>query len=233
MRNLIKSKLRFILEGRSATHTPSNHRGQNVGKVTTQATYNRVLARLSSAMMEFNNNPEGYGSVYYGDGVYQMDLFPNGEFVGKPTSVGRDREPGTFNDPNHNKRSFFVKACTSIDHPDQPSRSCSPVGKSPMDDALIKVLVFFKDDILEFLKKNMDGENAYTADGKGKEISQELTPDHKKYMYDKLAKEKARVRNKKKSGGIEASDELKAAIEKKQAEALARRERAMARRSKK
>jgi hypothetical protein len=228
MKGYIKNKLKTILEGRLATHTPINSRGNNVGKVTTQSDYNRVLVRVVNAMTMFKNNPEGYGSVYYGDGVYQVDLFPNGELVGKQTSGGTNREPGTFNDPNYNKRSFFVKSCTNIQHKDQSDKTCSPVGASPMSDAVVKVLVFFKDDILEFLKKNMSGENPYTADNKGAEISKELTPDNKKYMYDKLAKEKERASNKK----ITASDELKSAVEKRQADALARREKALARRNK-
>ena len=227
MKKYIKNILKPILEGRLATHTPSNPKGQNVGKETTQATLNRVMARIVHAMTSFRDNAEAYGSVYYGDGLYQVDLFPNGELVGKPTSLGAQREPGTFNDPNYNKRSFFVKACTNIQHPDQQERSCSTVGKSPMEDAVVKVLVFFKDDVLEFLRKNMSGENDYTADGKGAEISAKLTPDNKKYMYDKLAKEKERAANKK----ITASDELKSDVEARQAAALARREKALARRN--
>lgn len=177
MKSIIKQKLKILVEGRKATHTPTNHRGPNVKKVTTQATYNRTLADISNAMETYLKNPEGYGGVYYGDGTYQMDLYPNGQLIGRPTAMGGKREPGTYNDPNPFKRSFFLKSCTDIQHDDQPDKSCSPVGKSPMEDAKIKVLVFFKDDILEFLKSNMEGEDMYTADDKGAEISKEKMTD--------------------------------------------------------
>ena len=196
MKTLIKEHLRIFSEGRLATHTPSNPRGANVGKDTDEATLNRVLARISSAVTNYKDNIYDYGGVYDGDGVYQVDLYPNGELVGRMTAGGAKREPGTFNDPNYNKRSFFVKACTNIQHSDQPERSCSPVGVSPMDDAVVKVLVFFKDDIIEFLRKNMEGEDDYTADEKGSEIQKQKMDSKWAYKLDREEKRKERAANK-------------------------------------
>ncbi len=196
MKTLIKEHLRLFSEGRLATHTPSNPKGANVGKDTSEATLNRALARISSAMNTYKNNIDGYGSVYDGDGVYQVDLYPNGELVGRATAGGAKREPGTFNDPNYNKRSFFVKACTNVQHPDQPERSCIPVGASPMEDAVTKVLVFFKDDVLEFLRKNMEGEDDYTADDKGAEIQKQKMDPKWDYKLDREEKRKERLANK-------------------------------------
>ncbi len=190
MKDFIKNKLRVLLEGRLATHTPSNPRGENVKVKTTEDTIENIKNEIIFATEEYKNNIEGYGGVYDGDGTYQMDLYPNGYFRGKLTSIGDKREPGTFNDPNPYKRSFFVKSCTNIQHPDQPEKSCKPVNKSPMEDAKIKVLVFFKDEILEFLRKNMEGEDEYTVDKKATELSAQKTGEEGLKSFSKYQKDK-------------------------------------------
>lgn len=190
MKDFIKNKLRVLLEGRLAVHTPSNPRGENVKSKTTEATIENIKNKIIFATKEYKKNIEGYGSVYYGDGVYQMNLYPNGFLIGKLTSIGDKREPGTFNDPNSSVRSFFVKSCTNIEHKDQPEKTCKPVNKSPMDDAEIKTLVFFKDDILEFLRNQIKGEDKYTADKKAPEISAQKTGEEGLKSFSKYQKDK-------------------------------------------
>lgn len=214
MKSFIKNKLRTLLEGRLATHTPSNPIGGNVGKKTTQDTINRVLRDMVRAAEVYSENSEAFGGVYDGDGLYQIDLFPNGQLIGKQTAIGSKREPGTFNDPNYNKRSFFVRACTNIQHPDQPEKTCRPVGASPMDDVKIKTLVFFKDEILEFLRKNMEGEDEYTSDEKGVDIQKQKMEPKWAYKLDREKKEKERQANKPTlSIGDEAANKLEKKME--------------------
>jgi len=228
MKQFIKKKLRLVLENR-AKHTSSNPRGGDVKKTTTQSDFNRAMAKISNNINLYNKFD--YGDIYEGDGLYQVDLFPNGELVGKLTSVGFKREPGDFSDnQTKSKRSFFVKACTNVQHPDQPEKTCSTIGKSPMEDAVVKVCYFAKNEIIDFLKQNMEGENQYTSDGKGKELSDKNTPDNKRYMFGKKEKELERGKNKRK---IKASDELTKSVEARQAAAIARREKAKMRRNKK
>ena len=77
---------------------------------------------------------------------------------------------------------------------------------------------------------DMEGENQYTSDGKGKELSDKNTPDNKQYMFGKKEKELGRAKNKRE---IKASDELTKSVEDRQAAAIARREKAKMRRNKK
>lgn len=205
MKNLILETLRSFAEGRLGTHTPTNYKGSNVRNYTKQADLERAMNNIAKATQEFRANYESYGDVYDGDGLYQLDLYPNGELVGKPTHSGRKQEVG-YTRPNAQKMSFFVKAYTQIQHDDQPERGGKGVGKSPMNDAKVKVLANYGPDIIEFLKSNMEGEDDYTADDKAAEISKEKTADKWKYKFDKYEKEKERQANK---SSISMDDEEK------------------------
>jgi hypothetical protein len=189
MHELIQNLLRKrLLEGRLGTHSPSNINGGNIEAKTTPAVIEKVQGMIRNAMQVVQAN-QNYGDVYHGDGVYQIDLYPNGYLKGKLTGVLNKREPGTFNDYGYGKkRSFYVKACTNIQHPDQPQKTCKPVGQSPMQDAVIKVLAYFGQDIMDFLNLNMGGEDAYTVDKKDVQQNDYLLARKKERKDSELAK---------------------------------------------
>jgi hypothetical protein len=189
MYDLIQKILRRKLtEGRLSTHTPSNPSGGKITAKSSDAVITKAKERIFNAMKLVASNPN-YGDLYHGDGLYQIDLYPNGNFMGKMTSILDKREAGTYNDSGYGqKRTFFVKSCTNIQHPDQPEKTCKPVGKSPMEDAVIKVLAFFGNDILEFLSNNIEGEDVYTTDSKEIQQKDYLLARKKERKDSELAK---------------------------------------------
>ena len=184
IRGLIQNRLRIILEGRHASHTPINPRTPTDNYETSLADLNRTIADIAKAKETYNSlTPEQkqmLGDVYTGDGLYELVLHKNGQLVGKQNRIGSKGEPGTYSDPNPNKRYFYVMVNRGITHPeyDEESRSGYTVGKSPMTDAALKVKIFMGDDMIDYLRSNIG-----YIDGKGEDIrNQKMSPD----QIDKL-----------------------------------------------
>lgn len=100
---------------------------------------------------------------------------------------------------------------------------------SPASDAHIKAYLIYGDLILDFVKSNMKEKIGY-VDGKAADIAKEKTADEWKYKFDKYEKEKEMAAKRAERNPITMDPEKLAAFEKRQADALARREKLMARR---
>ncbi len=171
MKHIIQHKLRVILEGRHASHTPINPTSAPDNYESRLSDLNKTIADIAKAKQTYNSLTKQekamLGDVYTGDGLYELILHKNGQLVGKQNRIGMKGEPGTYSDPNPNKRYFYVMVNRGISHPeyDEESRSGYTVGKSPMSDAALKVKVFMGDDIIDFVR-----DQAGYIDDKGEEI---------------------------------------------------------------
>ena len=188
MKDFIQNRLRVLLEGRLATHTRSNPSGGVDNSDTTQSQYENTLFKIEQAKKIYNNLPkeqqQALGTVYDGDGVYEIQLSKNGDLRGKENRLITKSQVGTYTDPNPNKRYFYVAANRGISHPeyDDETRQGYTVGISPMADAVLKTRVFMGDDIISFLKDSMG-----YLDDKGAEIqASKMSPD----QLEKLAGKK-------------------------------------------
>lgn len=191
MKNFIKHKLRIVLEGRLATHTPSNP----VGIDPKKATVNN-LARTTHKIVSLNNQ---YGQDPYfqntheGDGIYMATIHTNGEVTIKTPNTQRkltDSDIGLLSTGTGGNKHVFIKAYRGIEHPElQNARTGDVRTKSPANDAAIKTYLIFAKDILEFVKQNMEGESDYTTDTDDKDFKSQ-TDDKWKYKYDKYEKVK-------------------------------------------
>jgi hypothetical protein len=184
MKDFIQNKLRTLLEGRLATDTRVNPSSMVDNSDTTQSQFENTLFKIEQAKIIYNNlsseEKQSLGTVYDGDGVYEIQLSKNGDLRGKENRLITKSQVGTYNDPNPNKRYFYVAANRGISHPeyDDNTRKGYTIGKSPMSDAILKTRIFMGDDIISFLKDNMG-----YLDDKGEEIRQaKMTPD----QLDKL-----------------------------------------------
>jgi len=106
-----------------------------------------------------------------------------------------------------------------------------PKPGSPASDAHIKAYLIYGDIILDFVKNNMKEKIGY-VDGTQADVAKEKTADKWQYKYDKLEKEKERAANKAKNTISMDADKI-ADFEKRQADAIARRDAMLARRNKK
>lgn len=103
-----------------------------------------------------------------------------------------------------------------------------PKPGSPASDAHIKAFLIYGDLILDFVKNNMKDKIGY-VDTDAPEISKEKTGDEWKYKFDKYKKEMERAAKKASSSPITLDPEKAAEMEKRQAKALAARERILKR----
>lgn len=184
MKDFIKNKLRVLLEGRLANHSTVNPGGPVDNSDTKQRHLFSAVNKINQAKNLFNTlsreEQQMLGDVYTGDGLYEIQLSKNGDLKGKENRIINKAQLGTYNDPNPNKRYFYVAANRGISHPeyDDDTRTGYPVGKSPMADAILKVRIFMGDDIISFLRDTMG-----YIDDKGEEIrTSKMTP----YEIDKL-----------------------------------------------
>jgi hypothetical protein len=197
MKDFIQNKLRVLLEGRLATHTRVSPSGPIDNSDTTQSQFENALFKIQQAKSAYNDltmeEQQQLGDVYTGDGLYEIQLSKNGDLRGKENRLISKAQVGTYNDPNPNKRYFYVAANRGISHPeyDDETRVGYTVGKSPMADAILKVRVFMGDDIISFLKNNMG-----YLDDKGAEIqAAKMSPDElerlagKEGLYAKRAQQ--------------------------------------------
>lgn len=187
MRSFIQNKLRVLLEGRLASHTPINPRTPNDNYETRLSDLNRAIADIANAKQIYNSltkeEKKLLGDVYTGDGLYELVLHKNGNLTGKQNRIGKKGDPGTYSDPNPNKRYFYVMANRGISHPEyyDVDRDGYTVGKSPMSDAALKVKVFMGDDIIDFLRGNLG-----YLDDKGSEIrDKKMSPDEIEKLKNK------------------------------------------------
>jgi hypothetical protein len=187
MKDFIQNRLRVLLEGRLATDTRINPTGPIDNSDTTQSQFENALFKIEQAKKIYNNlskeEQQSLGTVYDGDGVYEIQLSKNGDLRGKENRLITKSQVGTYNDPNPNKRYFYVAANRGISHPeyDDETRSGHAVGKSPMADAILKARVFMGDDIISFLKNSMG-----YLDDKGEEIrASKMSSDELKKLADK------------------------------------------------
>jgi len=196
MKDFIQNRLRVLLEGRLATHTRVSPSGPIDNSDTTQSQFENALFKIQQAKSVYNNltreEQQQLGDVYTGDGLYEIQLSKNGDLRGKENRLISKAQVGTYNDPNPNKRYFYIAANRGISHPeyDDETRLGYSVGKSPMADALLKVRVFMGDDIISFLKNNMG-----YLDDKGEEIrASKMSPEElaklsgKEDLYAKKSK---------------------------------------------
>jgi len=195
MKYFIKNKLRSLLEGRKATHTPSNEMGQDPKKASESN-----LIKLTHKLVHINNT---YGQNEYlqntheGDGIYLAIIHTNGSVTIKtPNRIVNDYDIGLLRSGSYGNKQVFIKAYRGIEHKDMLDHRNGHAITTPAGDAAIKTYLIFGSDILEFVKQNMDGEDAYTSDNKS---FKDKTNVENQYKYDKLEKEKLRLKNKLKS----------------------------------
>ena len=102
---------------------------------------------------------------------------------------------------------------------------------SPASDGVIKLYLSHGQEIIDYVRTYIDGYNAYTAHDDAADIAKEKTDDKWQYKFDKLAKEKERAANKAQRP-ITIDADKQAEFEKRQADAIARRDAMLARRNK-
>ena len=106
-----------------------------------------------------------------------------------------------------------------------------PKPGSPASDAHIKAYLIFGDSILDFVESNLKDKIGY-VDGTQADVAKDKTAPEWQYKFDKLAKEKERAANKAQRP-ITIDADKQAEFEKRQADAIARRDAMLARRNKK
>lgn len=196
MKKFIQHKLRLVLEGRLATHSPSNPVGQDPKKAT-QSNLVRTTHKIVSLNNQYGQDPY-FQNTHEGDGVYMATIHTNGEVTIKTPNTKRkltDADIGLLSTGTGGNKHVFVKAYRGIDHPELQDYKTGDVRtKSPANDAAIKTYLIYAKDILEFVKQNMDGESDYTTDTDNKDFKSQ-TDDKWKYKYDKYKKEKEQKRD--------------------------------------
>jgi hypothetical protein len=105
-----------------------------------------------------------------------------------------------------------------------------PKPGSPASDAHIKAYLIYGDLILDFVENNLKDKIGY-VDGTQADVAKEKTADKNQYKYDKLEKEKQRAANRAQRP-ISVDTDKQAEFEKRQADAIARRDAMLARRNK-
>ena len=206
MKTFIKNKLRIVLEGKKATHSPSNPVSYSDQKVNTQ----NDLIRITHKIVNLNNQ---YGQDSYfqntheGDGIYLATIHTNGNVTIKTPNSKRklnDSDIGLLSSNTSGNKSVLIRAYRGVEHPElQKNRTGNVRTNSPANDAAIKTYLIFAKDILEFVKQNMDGESSYTSDDKD---FKSKTNDKWKYKYDKKQKELNRNKSKLSMDPYEAAE---------------------------
>jgi hypothetical protein len=105
-----------------------------------------------------------------------------------------------------------------------------PKPGSPASDAHIKTYLIYGDLILDFVENNLKDKIGY-VDGTQADVAKEKTADKNQYKYDKFEKEKQRAANKAQRP-ISIDTDKQTEFEKRQADAIARRDAMIARRNK-
>jgi hypothetical protein len=177
----IKRLLREALEKRLPDTTDSQELNQyqypSLSQPPKTGMINRLYFKINKAAQKANDfmstNPDNnyFNSPVDGDGFYQVELNYKGEIKTKHIKASADMEQrggafrpsdvGTCKDYQNIARYCFVKA----------GKNGTSVGASPAEDAANKVLIIFRNELIDFL-----GGSSYD-DGKGAEISREKMSD--------------------------------------------------------
>lgn len=196
MKKLIQHKLRILLEGRLASHTPSNPSGRHDDKTATESDLERVMNKIVNYNNKYGDDPY-FQDVTEGDGIYFVTIHTNGELTIKTPNTPHkidDSELGIMKNSNSGNRYVLIKAYRGIPHPEFNQTTYGKVKtSSPAEDAKIKTYLVFAKEILEYIKQNMEGESSYTSDDKD---FKDQTSDKNQYKYDKYEKEQQRKQNK-------------------------------------
>jgi hypothetical protein len=249
--NNIKRLLREALEKRLPDTTFSQelkqHQYPSLSNPSRKADINQLRYRITKAAQQANDfmstNPDDnyFNSPEDGDGFYQVELRHDGQIKTKHIKASTDMQQmdgafrpsdvGTCKTYQNIARYCFVKA----------GKNGTSVGASPAEDAANKVLIIFRNELIDFL-----GGSSYD-DGKGAEISREKMSDkealrkQKKDLETKIGRrlsdsewmtflETGQEPNPKSS--ISTNPDANAEFEKKQAMAIARRDAALKNRGK-
>jgi len=216
MKKFIKHKLRLVLEGKKATHSPSNPVGQDP-KNATQSNLARTTHKIVSLNDKYGQDSY-FQNTHEGDGVYMATIHTNGNITIKTPNTKRkleDNDIGLLSTGNGGNKHVVIRAYRGIEHPElQKDRTGNVRSKSPAEDAAIKTYLIFAKDILEFVKQNMDGESSYTTDDKD---FKPQTDTKNQYKYAKHKREKQMKRS-----TLTTDPDKAAEREKKQAELQAK-----------
>lgn len=215
MKEFIQKLLRKkLLEGRLASHTPSNPIGNKITAQATQEKIDAMQTRINDARRKVFSDTEKYGFKFNketgqptelrGQALYQIDLYPNGQLYGVPTSVGSKRmtdidvESGVGK-----KKSFHVYSPSGVQHPDQPERAGTPVNKSGMVDAIDKLLALKGEDVLDFMIKHDKmklGVDDYMVNKEPISQIQGSQGERRKAKFDAMAADKLKHQERLKTG---------------------------------
>lgn len=206
MKDFIKHKLNILLEGFYASQ--------------------RELENFRFKMVKYHNeykNDPYMNSPNLGDGVYRVIFNKHGKTL-KSSRIGDARTlksslgPAMTSEDNPTYIAFNVAAGRGIEHPDTykvrdfdaQTRLGSDAGDlpgSPYSDAVIKAILAYGEDILNFM-----GEVKYTDGDSGAKRAAELNdPEFAKKMSDKLS-----LSQKQKMSNLVSSDKEKELINKKE-----------------
>lgn len=194
MKKFIQKRLRDILEGRLASHTPSNPVGQDP-KRATNANLIKTTHRIVSLNNEYGQD-EYFQNPHEGDGIYMATIHTNGAVTIKTPNTQRkitDSDIGMLSTGTGGNKHVFIKAYRGIEHPElHLNRTGHTKTKSPANDAAIKTYLIFAQEIIQFVKQNMEGNDDYTSDEKD---FKSKTDDKWQYKYDKYQKAQDRSKS--------------------------------------
>ena len=208
MKDFIKRKVRLVLEMKTS-HTPSNPATKiNDPHTASDKNIEDTMFKITQYNNEYGQDPY-FQNAHEGDGVYMATVHTNGNVTIKTPNQNvrqiTDDKIGLLKTGNHGNKHVFIRACRGIEHPEfSGERNCNVRGKSPADDAAIKTYMIFGKEIIEYVRENMEGYDAYTADAEDKNFK-EKTSDKWQYKYDKLEKEK-QFKNKKRELSLDPDD---------------------------
>jgi len=246
MKNLIKQRLQEYFQHKEIPYDPKPEMQaasgySSLSKPSYKVDLNKIRFRMTKAaematQFKQTNPDDNYFMLpTEGDGFYQVEFRHDGQIKTKHVRASSDMEQrngafqpsdvGTCKTFQNIARFCFVKA----------GKNGESVGASPAEDAANKALIIFKNEILDFLSSGQD-------DGKGAEISKEK-------MNDKQAKHKVKKdletdlgrrvsdsewihylqtgQKPNTKSGIQMDPEEIQQIEKRQKDAIARREKAL------
>lgn len=194
MKNFIGYRLKQLLEGRLASHSPSNPVGKDP-KLSSDNDIARTTHKIISLNNKYGDDPY-FQNAHEGDGIYMATIHTNGSVsIKTPNTKNRisDSDIGMLSTGTGGNKHVFIKAYRGIEHPEFKDRKGNVRTSSPANDAAIKTYLLFGKDILDFVKQNQPGENQYTSDEKD---FKSQTPDKWQYKYAKFDKEKNQSKSK-------------------------------------
>ena len=239
MKNFIKLKLHEAIKNLPDTTFQQQlkyHKYPSLSDPSKRASINAIMARITKAtnIANTSDNKEYFNSPNEGDGFYQVEFRHDGKITTKQIRPSADMQQlggkfqpsdiGTCKDNQNIARYCFVKA----------GKNGKSYGASPAEDAANKALIIFKDEITNFLGISYVDPEQSAQISKEKMTAQQALHKTKKdleaemghHITDAQWNEYLTTGKKpeKKTLSIDPTD-----IEARQAAALARKEKAMAR----